>query len=218
MSKQEIIQFNETKIFSKDDYIFDETNKSAFEIINSYPNWQNNLVNLVGPIKSGKSLLLKILEITHSFLYISEKNFHKDNLDIIFKSERLILDLDVFLEDKVFPIVNDFYTNKKYLIISSNEPLANIQFKLKDLSSRIKLFNIIEILNPSDQLIYSLIIKFFSDNQIVIKKELVNFIVKKIDRSYSRVNKFLEELNNQSIVEKRKIDFKMINKVIDTMV
>ena len=218
MSKQEIIQFNEKKIFSKDDYIFDETNKSAFEIINSFPNWQNNLVNLVGPKKSGKSLLLKILEITHSFLYISEKSFQKDNLDTIFKSERLILDMDVFLEDKVFSIVNDFYTNKKYLVISSNKPLTNIQFKLKDLSSRIKLFNIIEILNPSDQLIYSLIIKFFSDNQIVIKKELVNFIVKKIDRSYLRVNNFLEKLNNQSIVEKRKIDFKMINKVIDTMV
>ena len=218
MSKQEIIQFNEKKIFSKDDYIFDETNKSAFEIINSFPNWQNNLVNLVGPKKSGKSLLLKILEITHSFLYISEKSFQKDNLDTIFKSERLILDIDVLLEDKVFSIVNDFYTNKKYLVISSNKPLTNIQFELKDLSSRIKLFNIIEILNPSDQLIYSLIIKFFSDNQIVIKKELVNFIVKKIDRSYLRVNNFLEKLNNQSIVEKRKIDFKMINKVIDTMV
>jgi len=218
MSKQEIIQFNEKKIFSKDDYIFDETNKSAFEIINSFPNWQNNLVNLVGPKKSGKSLLLKILEITHSFLYISEKSFQKDNLDTIFKSERLILDMDVLLEDKVFSIVNDFYTNKKYLVISSNKPLTNIQFKLKDLSSRIKLFNIIEILNPSDHLIYSLIIKFFSDNQIVIKKELVNFIVKKIDRSYLRVNNFLEKLNNQSIVEKRKIDFKMINKVIDTMV
>ena len=218
MSKQEIIQFNEKKTFSKDDYIFDETNKSAFEIINSFPNWQNNLVNLVGPKKSGKSLLLKILEITHSFLYISEKSFQKDNLDTIFKSERLILDMDVFLEDKVFSIVNDFYTNKKYLVISSNKPLTNIQFKLKDLSSRFKLFNIIEILNPSDQLIYSLIIKFFSDNQIVIKKELVNFIVKKIDRSYLRVNNFLEKLNNQSIVEKRKIDFKMINKVIDTMV
>ena len=218
MPKQEIIQFNEKKIFSKDDYIFDETNKSAFEIINSFPNWQNNLVNLVGPKKSGKSLLLKILEITHSFLYISEKSFQKDNLDTIFKSERLILDIDVLLEDKVFSIVNDFYTNKKYLVISSNKPLTNIQFKLKDLSSRFKLFNIIEILNPSDHLIYSLIIKFFSDNQIVIKKELVNFIVKKIDRSYLRVNNFLEKLNNQSIVEKRKIDFKMINKVIDTMV
>ena len=218
MSKQEIIQFNEKKIFSKDDYIFDETNKSAFEIINSFPNWQNNLVNLVGPKKSGKSLLLKILEITHSFLYISEKSFQKDNLDTIFKSERLILDMDVLLEDKVFSIVNDFYTNKKYLVISSNKPLTNIQFKLKDLSSRIKLFNIIEILNPSDQLIYSLIIKFFSDNQIVIKKELVHFIVKKIDRSYLRVNNFLKKINNQSIVEKRKIDFKMINKVIDTMV
>ena len=62
----------------------------------------------------------------------------------------------------------------------------------------------IEIQNPSDNLIYSLILKYFSDNQIVIKKDLVEYIVKKVDRSYSSIEKFLLKLNDKSIIKKKK--------------
>ena len=89
--------------------------------------------------------------------------------------------------------------------------------KLHDLNSRFKQFYVIEIGNPSDQLIYSLILKFFSDNQVVIKKELVQHIVKKIDRSYVRINQFLSTLNNMSIAQQRKIDFKLINEVTNSI-
>ena len=65
-----------------------------------------------------------------------------------------------------------------------------LEIKLLDLKSRLKEFLLIEIQNPSDNLIYSLILKYFSDNQIVIKKDLVEYIVKKVDRSYSRIENF----------------------------
>ena len=83
---------------------------------------------------------------------------------------------------------------------------------------KLKEFLLIEILNPSDDLIYSLILKYFSDNQIVIKKDLVEYIVKKIDRSYSSIEKFLIKLNDQSIIKKKKIDYKLINEVLNETV
>jgi chromosomal replication initiation ATPase DnaA len=52
---------------------------------------------------------------------------------------------------------------------------------------------------------------------VIIKKELIEFIVKKIDRSYPRINQFLVKLNDLSIERKKKIDFKLINEIIDTM-
>ena len=35
--------------------------------------------------------------------------------------------------------------------------------------------------------------KFFSDNQVVIRKEIVENIVKKIDRSYLRIDDFFNQ-------------------------
>jgi len=93
-----------------------------------------------------------------------------------------------------------------------------LEIKLLDLKSRLKEFLLIEIQNPSDDLIYSLILKYFSDNQIVIKKDLVEYIVKKIDRSYSSIEKFLIKLNDQSIIKKKKIDYKLINEVLNETV
>ena len=49
-------------------------------------------------------------------------------------------------------------------------------------------------------------------------KDLVEYIVKKVDRSYSRIEKFLLKLNDQSIIKKKKIDYKLINEVLNEMV
>ena len=59
--------------------------------------------------------------------------------------------------------------------------------------------------------------KFFSDNQVVIRKEIVENIVKKIDRSYLRIDDFLTKLNKVSIIKKKKIDYKLINEVFNSM-
>ena len=78
------------------------------------------------------------------------------------------------------------------------------------------IFYLLEIKNPSDNLVYSLIMKFFSDNQVVIRKEIVENIVKKIDRSYLRIDDFLTKLNKLSIIKKKKIDYKTVkNKKIN---
>ena len=52
---------------------------------------------------------------------------------------------------------------------------------------------------------------------MIIKKELIEFTVKKIERSYPRINQFLVKLNDLSIERKKKIDFKLINEIIDAM-
>ena len=88
---------------------------------------------------------------------------------------------------------------------------------LKDLKSRLSQFYLLEIKNPSDNLVYSLIMKFFSDNQVIIRKELIENIVKKIDRSYLRIDDFLTKLNKLSIMKKRKIDYKLINEAFDSI-
>ena len=95
--------------------------------------------------------------------------------------------------------------HNKYLIISSRVPITSSKVDLKDLKSRLRQFYLLEIKNPSDNLVYSLIMKFFSDNQVVIRKEIVENIVKKIDRSYLRIDDFLTKLNKLSIIKKKKI-------------
>ena len=86
---------------------------------------------------------------------------------------------------------------------------------LKDLTSRCDNFLIYEILNPDDDLIYALIIKNLSDRQILIDKKLVDYIIKKNNRSYGKISDFIYKIDQLSLKEKKPIDFKIIKKALE---
>ena len=218
MTEQRIFNFNNTKNFFEENLIRDKSNSNVLNFLNKFPNWETKLINIVGEKKSGKSFILQLFRKKNQFNYISNKEDFEKKYDELFLVDKLILDGFQINEDKFFSLINHFILHKKYLIISSREPLTMLEIKLLDLKSRLKEFLLIEIQNPSDDLIYSLILKYFSDNQIVIKKDLVEYIVKKVDRSYSSIEKFLLKLNDQSIIKKKKIDYKLINEVLNEMV
>jgi len=218
MTEQRIFNFNNTKNFFEENLIRDISNSNVLNFLDKFPNWDTKLINIVGEKKSGKSFILQLFRKKNQFNYISNKEDFEKKYDELFLVDKLILDGFQINEDKFFSLINHFILHKKYLIISSREPLTMLEIKLLDLKSRLKEFLLIEIQNPSDDLIYSLILKYFSDNQIVIKKDLVEYIVKKIDRSYSSIEKFLIKLNDQSIIKKKKIDYKLINEVLNETV
>ena len=89
-----------------------------------------------------------------------------------------------------------------------------MDFKLNDLKSRTKncLFAVIE--KPDDELMFALILKNFSDRQITIDKKLIDFIIKRIDRSYSKIFEFIYKIDELSLKKKKPIDFKTIKEVL----
>ena len=218
MTEQQIFNFNFNPSYSKQNLIEDISNKDVLNFLKKFPGWDNKLVNLFGDRKSGKTFILKIFNSKNNFLYINNSIDFNKNFDNFFSVDRLILDDIEVEEKKLFSLLNNFILHKKFMIISSKLPLTNLNFKLNDLNSRLKEFYLIEIKNPSDKLIYSLVLKYFSDNQVVIKKTLIDHIVKKIDRSYPRISDFLAQLNNSSIIKKKKIDYKLINDVLNELI
>ena len=90
----------------------------------------------------------------------------------------------------------------------------NINFKLNDLKSRTKNFLLQKIEKPDDEMIYALILKNLSDKQILIEKKLINYIIKRIDRSYSKIYEFIYKIDEISLKKKKSIDLKIIKEVL----
>ena len=88
-------------------------------------------------------------------------------------------------------------------------------FKIIDLSSRIKTFYFIEIFKPDDYLIMNLIIKLFNDRQLNLKNhEIINYITKRIDRSFDSVYNLINKIDNYSLSQKREITIPLIKEII----
>ena len=217
MTEQQIFNFDSNSIYLEENFIQDPSNLEVLNYFSKFPKWENRLLNLYGEKKSGKTFLLNILKNKENFFYLNHDDEFEKDFDSLFLKEKLIIDNISINENKMFSLINNFILHNKYLIISSRVPITSLKINLKDLKSRLSQFYLLEIKNPSDNLVYSLIMKFFSDNQVVIRKELIENIVKKIDRSYLRIDDFLTKLNKLSIIKKRKIDYKLINEVFDSM-
>ena len=216
MNEQQIFNLNSEEHFFEDDFCISQSNQDVYDYLFKWPSWESNILNIHGPCKSGKTFLLTIFAQKHSFIKISSKGLSSEKIDFLLSQKSLIVeDIDQSTSEEIlFLIFNDFKANNKFLVFSSTQDSSNIKFELKDLASRFKSVFNLEISNPSDNLLYSILLKQLSSRQIVIKKELLTHIINRIERTYRAVNKFVVNIDKESLVNKKKIDLKLINQVL----
>ena len=111
----------------------------------------------------------------------------------------------------MFNIIEAFLTAKE---TANKIPVSKISFKLEDLRSRTKNCLVAKIDKPEDDLMFALILKNFSDRQITIDKKLIDFIIKRVDRSYGKIFEFIYKIDEISLKRKKSIDFKIIKEVL----
>jgi chromosomal replication initiation ATPase DnaA len=216
MGDQQIFNLNTEEYFFEEDFCISQSNQDVCNYLRKWPNWDDHIINIFGPKKSGKTFLLTVFERKNSFLRVSASTLNKKTISSVLSQERLIIE-DVEEntdEELLFLLFNEFKNNNKYLVFSSTQDTSRISFQLQDLLSRFKSILNLEISNPSDALLCSVLMKQLSEKQIIIKKELITHTIKRIERSYDSVNKFATMIDEESLKNKKKIDLKLINFVL----
>ena len=201
---QLLLNFKQKNNFDSDNFFVSKSNFLAYEILNKWPRWGNNILNIYGDKFSGKTHLANIFKKKSKTRYITEAELNDEIFKELKLYESLILDNfnNKVSERLLYTFLNFIDQSNKYLLITSEKPINNYKFELNDLKSRSKncLFAKIEI--PDDELILAIIIKNFSDKQIILEKKLIEFIIKRIDRSYSKIYEFIYKLDELSLKKK----------------
>ena len=213
---QQIMKFNHDTNLSKDNFFISKSNKHIFDFLNKWPKWEKNFINIVGERFSGKTHLMSIFLKKYNGLKIESKSLNEYHIKEIKLYENIILeDMDKKVDEKLFyTLFNTIEQDNKFLIITSNNPLTKIDFELPDLKSRSKTFILQNINKPDDELIFALLLKNFSDRQIYLEKKFIDFVVKRIDRSYGKIFDFIYKIDEMSLKKKKSINFKIIQEVL----
>ena len=67
---------------------------------------------------------------------------------------------------------------------------------------------------PTDELISVILAKNLSDKQILIDKKHIDFIIKRIDRSYEKISLFISILDKYSLKKGSPVSLKLIKEVL----
>ena len=202
---QLLLDFDYDQNFKDDDFYVGKSNYYTFELINKWPKWEKNFLNISGEKLSGKTHLVNIFLKKFNGIKIESSLLNNDNLKIIKPFQNIVLeDLNLDVDEKlIYTLFNIIDQDNKFLIITSNKPMVEINFKLEDLRSRTKNFLLAKIDNPDDELMFALILKNLSDRQITLDKKLIDFIIKRIDRSYSKIFEFIYKIDEISLKKKK---------------
>ena len=213
---QLILKFDFDQNFKDQDFYVSKSNKYSFKLLNNWPKWEKNFVNIIGEKFSGKSHLINIFLQNFKGIKISADKITNVFFKEIKMYENIILedlqeDID---ENLLFTLINTIEQDNKYLIITSTKPIVEFKFNLRDLNSRANNFLLSTIDKPEDDLMYALILKNLSDRQISIDKKLIDFIIKRITRSYGKISDFIYKIDEISLKRKKPIDFKIIKEAL----
>ena len=213
---QQIIKFDFEQNFKDEDFYVSNSNKHIFDLLNKWPKWEKNFLNISGERFSGKSHLINIFLKKFKGKKLEAKSLDNHILKEIKLHQNIVLEnLDKDIEEKLFyTFLNIIDQDNKYLIVTSEKPIVNIEFNLEDLRSRSKNFILQNIEKPNDELMFALILKNLSDRQVSIEKNLIDYIIKRIDRSYGKIFDFIYKIDEMSLKKKKSIDFKIIKDVL----
>ena len=213
---QLILSFEYEQNFKNLDFYVSKSNAHVFNLINNWSSQKEKFLNIIGEKFCGKSHLINIFLEKNKGLRINSDELNNHFFKKIKFYRNIILeDLTLKINEKLFySLINIVEAENKHLIVTSDVSIVNLNFKLSDLKSRSKNFTLTSIENPDDDLIFALVLKNLSDRQISINKKLIDYIIKRIDRSYSNISDFVYKIDQLSLKKKRSIDFGIIKEAL----
>ena len=215
-SNQTIIKFDHDKNFKNEDFFLSKSNKHVLEFLNTWPRWERNFINIIGEELSGKTHLMNIFLKKNKGVKFDANILENKHLKKIKGYENIILEnlTSAINENLFYSLLNIIEQDNKYIIITSSKPIVYIDFSLKDLKSRLKNFILLNIEKPDDELIFAILLKNLSDRQISIDKKLIDYTLKRIERSYRKIYNFIYKIDQLSLKRKKSIDLKIIKEVL----
>ena len=213
---QLLLDFDHKIEFNEHDYYVSKSNYFAFNLIQNWTKWEKKILNIYGDTFSGKTHLAKIFQNKSKALYLTNNDVNEEIFKKIKLSECIVIDdfEKIKNENLLYSLFNLIYQDNKYLLILSNRAISEIDYSLDDLNSRAKNCIFAQIENPDDDLIFAIIVKSFSDRQIKLEKKFLEYIIKRIERSYGKIYEFIYKVDELSLKKKKPVNLKTIKEIL----
>lgn len=213
---QLLLDFDHKIEFNEHDYYVSKSNYFAFNLIQNWTKWEKKILNIYGDTFSGKTHLAKIFQNKSKALYLTNNDVNEEIFKKIKLSECIVIDdfEKIKNENLLYSLFNLIYQDNKYLLILSNIAISDIDYSLDDLNSRAKNCIFAQIENPDDDLIFAIIVKSFSDRQIKLEKKFLEYIIKRIERSYGKIYEFIYKVDELSLKKKKPVNLKTIKEIL----
>jgi chromosomal replication initiation ATPase DnaA len=188
--------------FTRDNFLEGPANAAGLALVDSWPDWPNRIMQLVGPEGSGKSHLAAIWAEQAGARSTSAHALTAAAVPGALATGALLVDdlkspeVD---ERALFHLLNLAREEGASILITSRVPPSALQIELRDLRSRLRAIPTVLLLPPDDQLFRALIVKSCTDRQLGVDEAVVSYLTTRIERSYAAIRQVVELLDAEAL-------------------
>ena len=187
---------------TRDNFLEGPANAAGLALVDSWPEWPNRLMLLVGPEGSGKSHLAAIWAEQAGARATSAHALTPASVPAALATGALVVeDLNPSEVDEraLFHLMNLAREDGAFVLITARLPPSAFQIELRDLRSRLRAVPTVSLLPPDDALFRALIVKFCADRQMAVDESVVSYLATRIERSYAAVRRAVELLDSEAL-------------------
>ncbi len=219
---QTILPFHHQPSYVAEDFLISSANMDAHSWITSDTElWHNGTLLIWGETGSGKTHLAHIWASQHNAPFLSSEQIARpsdiyqtktppfwviDNIDI-----QLHRNID---ETTLFHLLNIITQENGRMLLTASTPPTTWNIQLKDLASRLRAISTVKLHLPDTILMKALLIKLFSDRQLHIHEDVVEYIITRIDRNFKAIHTIVSLLDHASMRQKRNITTPLVREII----
>ncbi len=192
--------------------------QAALAAVDGWATWAGGKLLLVGPNGSGKTHLAHIWADMAQAMWVPPTEL-PDRLPYIAPEACIILD-DAQLvtgraEEALFHLYNRLAPQGRLMLTAPTAP-RDWGLRLADLLSRLQAMPMARLEPPDDDLLAGVLLKLFTDRQIIAEARLIPYLLARMERSIAAAQAVVAALDARSLATHRPVTRVLAAEVLDS--
>ncbi len=204
--------FTPLSAMSEADLVPTDANQEALAWLQKWPEWPAHGLVLYGPKGSGKTHLAHIWAQRAGAVFIAEPNLEAGDRLVLEDAERLMG--NAAAEEMLFHLLNQTKANGGSLLLTAQHAPVRWNVQLPDLRSRLLALPTAHIDQPDDAALTAVIGKLFADRQIRVTADVVDYLVRRIERSFASAHAAVAACDAAALATGKAITLPLVREVL----
>lgn len=217
---QLVLDLGHRPALGRADFLVSQCNTDAVAWVDRWPDWPAPGLVIWGPAASGKSHLGQVWRarvgapmITTADLDTREPPDLAGEVGAVYLDGADTIAGDAKRERAVLHLYNLIAEQGGHILFSARTPPGRWQIGLADLRSRLNALPAVTFAPPDDAVLGAVLLKLFSDRQLQVGVEVIQFAITRMERSFEAAERLVSSVDKAALASQRRVTVPLLREV-----